>query len=382
MTCWPSCAKAAACCFPSTATPSVVFCRASPAGSKRWPRVRSRSWSRKPATTRSAPCKPASQTGRKWQGRGFAGRLRRLMKPRVAFALALSLVLGSVPERAQAFTHVVVQGDTLASIAEKYYGKIQYEKFLVDANLLGIEGGSPIVKGMRLEVPSVGHRTVKHGDTWEALAAELLGAHTRSDVLSMANGSNPWLTPEEGAEIIVPYNLRVLVSGSNETLVTIAFKYYGDMNKAWVLDRYNGFNGHKIEPNDVVLVPLTDLPLTERGKKAAQDSAGNTCSEALGSVREAQRKVSQEIPALIADVKSGRFVDAAARGGRFLASGALTEPEQAVVNRQLLEAYVALDATGLATQACTEWRKRDKAAVLDPVELSPKILAACARGGM
>jgi hypothetical protein len=92
--------------------------------------------------------------------------------------------------------------------------------------------------------------------------------------------------------------------------------------------------------------------------------------------------VSQEIPALIADVKSGRYVDAAARGGRFLASGALTEPEQAVVNRQLLEAYVALDATGLATQACTEWRKRDKSAVLDPVELSPKILAACARGGM
>ena len=140
-------------------------------------------------------------------------------------------------------------------------------------------------------------------------------------------------------------------------------------------------NGHKIEPNDVVLVPLTDLPLTEAGKKAAQESAGSTCSEAMGGVRDAQRKVSQEIPALIADVKGGRYVDAAARGSRFLASGALTEPEQAIVNRQLLEAYVALDATGLATQACTEWRKRDKSAVLDPVELSPKIIAACARGG-
>ena len=303
------------------------------------------------------------------------------MNSRLPWALLIAIGLGSVPHTASAFTHIVVQGDTLASIAEKYYGKIQYEKFLVDANLLGLEGGSPIVKGMRLEVPSVGHRTVKHGDTWDALAAELLGAGSRSDVLSIANGSNPWLTPEEGAELIVPYNLRVLVSGSNETLVTIAFRYYGDMNKAWVLDRYNGLNGHKIEPNDVVLVPLTDLPLTEAGKKAAQESAGSTCSEAMGGVREAQRKVSQEIPALIADVKGGRYVDAAARGSRFLASGALTEPEQAIVNRQLLEAYVALDATGLATQACTEWRKRDKTAVMDPVELSPKIIAACARGG-
>ena len=304
------------------------------------------------------------------------------MKLRTALTLLVLLDLGAVSHTAQAFTHVVVQGDTLASIAEKYYGKIQYEKFLVDANLLALEGGSPIVKGMRLEVPAVGHRTVKRGDTWELLAAQLLGSAQRSDVLSMANGSSPWLTPEEGAELIVPYNLRVLVTGSNETLVTIAFKYYGDMNKAWVLDRYNGFNGHKIEPHDVVLVPLTDLPLSELGKKAAQESADRTCSEAQGSVRDAQRKVSQEIPALIADVKGGRYVDAAARGSRFLASAALTEPEQALVNRQLLEAYVALDATGLATQACTEWRKRDKNAVLDPVELSPKILAACARGGL
>jgi phage tail protein X len=304
------------------------------------------------------------------------------MKLRTGLPLTLGLGLACAPSTARAFTHIVVQGDTLASIAEKYYGKIQYEKFLVDANLLGLEGGSPIVKGMRLEVPAVGHRTVKHGDTWETLAAELLGAAHRSDVLSIANGSNPWLTPEEGAELIVPYNLRVLVAGSNETLVTIAFKYYGDMNKAWVLDRYNDLNGRKIEPNDVVLVPLSELPFTDLGRKAAQDSAGQTCSEAMGSVRDAQRKVSQEIPALIADVKSGRYVDAAARGSRFLASGALTEPEQALVNRQLLEAYVALDATGLASQACTEWRKRDKQAVLDPVELSPKILAACARGGL
>lgn len=304
------------------------------------------------------------------------------MKFRTTCCLLVALGVGSVLHPAHAFTHIVVQGDTLASIAERYYGKIQYEKFLVDANLLGIEGGSPIAKGMRLEVPAVGHRTAKRGDTWEALAGELLGAPNRADVLSMANGSSPWLTPEEGAELIVPYNLRVLVTGSNETLVTIAFKYYGDMNKAWVLDRYNGLNGRKIEPHDVVLVPLTELPLSEAGKKAAQQSAGNTCSEALGSVREAQRKVSQEVPALIADVKSGRYVDAAARGTRFLASSALTESEQALVNRQLLEAYVALDATGLATQACMEWRKRDKAALLDANELSPKILAACARGGM
>src|SRR6188474_3923544 len=98
------------------------------------------------------------------------------MQPsRFALAALTAIALGTIPQTANAFTHVVVQGDTLASIAEKYYGKIQYEKFLVDANLLAVEGGSPIVKGMRLEVPAVGHRTVKKGETWEQLASRLLG---------------------------------------------------------------------------------------------------------------------------------------------------------------------------------------------------------------
>ena len=104
-------------------------------------------------------------------------------------------------------------GDTLASIAEKYYGKIQYERILVEANLLDLEGGSSITRGMRLEVPALGHRRVGAGDTWESLAEELLGSAKRSDVLALANGSQPWLTPEEGAEISVPYNLRVIVRG-------------------------------------------------------------------------------------------------------------------------------------------------------------------------
>jgi hypothetical protein len=292
----------------------------------------------------------------------------------------LSLLVVTITPDVKGFTHTVQPGDTLASVAEKYYGRIQYEKLLVDANVLGLEGGFPIVRGMRLEVPSLAHRVTRRGETWETLASELLGSPQRSDVLAIANGSNPWLPVDEGAEIIIPYNLRVLVLG-NETIVTIAYKYFGDMNKAWVLDRYNGLNGRKLERGDVVLVPLTDLPLTDAGRKAAQLAAGMACSEASGALRDTQRKVAQEIPALIADVRSGRYVDAVSRAMRFLASGALTEPELAVIHRQLLEAYVALEAPGLAAASCQEWRKRDAQAQLDPAQLSPKIIEACARGG-
>jgi phage tail protein X len=302
--------------------------------------------------------------------------LRRVMKRR-SWLLGLLAFCG-LTSQAQALTHVVTEKDTLASLAERYYGHIQFEKLLVAANDLDARGGTPIVRGMRLEVPAVGHRVVRSGETWETLASELLGSPKRSDVLSLANQSSPWLTPEEGAEIIVPFNLRVLPE-QGDTLITIAYRFYGDMNRAWVLDRYNLLDGRKLQPGDVVLVPLTELPLTDAGKKAARASAGAACSEAQGETRSAQKKVAQEIPALLGDIRSGRYVDAVARGTRFLASAELSEPQVALVHRQLLEAYVALEAPGLATQSCAEWLKRSPGVTLSPVQLSPKILAVCGR---
>jgi LysM repeat protein len=294
-------------------------------------------------------------------------------------ALLFCSLIAITSGQARAFTHVVQRGDTLASIAERVYGTIQHEKLLVTANALEAQGGTSIVPGMRLEVPALAHRRVKRGDTWPALATELLGSAHRADVLAAANGTSPWLTPEEGSEIVVPYNLRVIATPA-DTIVTIAYKYLGDRNKAWVLDHYNGLKGRQLQRGDVVLVPLLDLKLTPDGQRAARVAAGLSRSEGAGSTRETQLRVRDELPALVADIKSGRYIDAVTRGNRFLASGQLSKPTLARVHRQMLEAYVALGAMGLATAACSAWRKADPSARLDPVLTSPKIIAACARG--
>ncbi len=277
----------------------------------------------------------------------------------------------------RALTHVVQKGDTLASIAERYYGRIQHERLLVAANGLDSRGGSPIVVGMRLEVPALSHRRVKKTDNWADLATHHLGSAHRADVLSMANGSSPWLPPADGAEILIPYNLPVMVTNA-DTIVSIAQKYMGDPNKAWVLDHYNAFKGKKLATGDIVLVPLTELALTEDGKKAVAETNPLVCSQASGETRDRQRKVQSELPSLNADVKGGRYVDAVARGNRFLSSSSqLTTEQLANVHRQLLEAYAALDAPGLARAACGEWKKLDPGANLDPVTMSPKLREAC-----
>lgn len=297
---------------------------------------------------------------------------------RMTMALLIAMA-SSLAADASAFTHVVQSGDTLASIAERYYGRIQHEKILVAANGLEDKGGSPIVPGMRLEVPALGHRRVKRGETWPTLAAELLGSAHRAETLAQANGTNAWLPPDEGALIQVPYNLRLLTS-PGDNIVNIAYKYYGDITKAWTLDHYNKLNGRRLELGDVLLVPLTDLPLTDDGKQAAEQSALQTLSESKVEEREVQVGVEAELPALLADVRGGRYVDAVTRGNKFLAMGELSKAQLAVIHRQLLEAYVALGAAGHATAACDAWRENDPRARLDPVLMSPKIITACKRG--
>lgn len=287
--------------------------------------------------------------------------------------LATALTPGG---RAEAFPHVVRAGETLAQIAERTYGRVEMEQVLVAANALDAGGGVPIMPGLRLEIPAVGHHRVSAGETWPALAERLLGDPERSDVLALANDSMPWLTPADGQEIRVPYNLRY-VSGQTDTLLTIAYRFLGERDRAWMLDRYNHLKQKPLRRGTVLLVPLTDLPLTPEGKAEAASAGAVVRSEGAGQAREAQRRVDAELPQLAGDVRSGRYVDAVARANRMLGYGELAFGQIAAIQRQLVEAYVALDAPGLGETACGAWRRADPAARLDPVELSPKILRVC-----
>ena len=288
----------------------------------------------------------------------------------------LSLASLVASSDARAFTHVVKPGETLASIAEHYYGRIHYERILVYANALDACGGSPIVPGMRLEIPAVSHHRVLAGETWQTLARDLLGSEDRGQVLAKVNDGKSWIPPEDGADIVVPYNLRFIVQ-QRETAPSVSKRFFADQESAWMLDRYNGIGGKALQRGDVVLVPLTDLPLTKEGQQAARMSEAAVRSQGGGSAREAQRHVAGELPLLLAELRGGHYLKATVRGNRLLALGDLTVPQVADIHRVLTEAYVALDAAGLAAASCQKWFEADPEAELDPVTVSPKIIAAC-----
>jgi LysM repeat protein len=278
---------------------------------------------------------------------------------------------------AAAFAHIVKPGETLAQIANHLYGDSKYETVLVGANALDVQGGTVIVPGMRLEVPAPGHHTVMRGETWADLALAWLGSDgiSRADLLARANRSAPWVPPVQGQEVEIPAVVSY-IAGDGETVNSIALRFWGDPNRGWELDPYNGRDGVFVKRGEVILVPLPQLKLTDAGRSEARmaaerDGAGG------GMLLDQQQRADAELPQLLADVRYGRYAEALARGNRLLGSGSMTHPQLAIIHRVLLEAYVAIDARPAAIAACAAWRSNDPEASLDPVRVSPKIRAAC-----
>lgn len=294
-------------------------------------------------------------------------------------ALLLASCMALIASDAAAFTHVVSQGETLAQIAIKFYGTPRFETALVGANALDAHGGSAIVAGQPLEIPAPSHHRVQPNETWAELARIHLGDARRAETLARTNGGVSWVQPSLGREIEVPA-VVAHIAAEGETMPQLAQRYLGDINKTWELDGYNARKGdQKLLRGDVVLVPLMDIALTEAGKKAARHAADRIRTEGSGQAYEAQRKAEADIPPMLADVRAGRYLDAVAKGNRVLGSGDLTKPQLATIHRALVDAYVALDAHGLAAGACMAFRNNANPAdtQLDPRTVSPKVRTAC-----
>lgn len=299
---------------------------------------------------------------------------------RLAIACALLMTwLASVTARADypTFIHVVREGETLASIAQAYYGDPRRESVLVAENGLEAEGGAAIVVGVRLVVPHVAYHRVAAGETWSSIAEQYFGAASRAFAIQEANPSVEGSQPAEGAELLIPYPLRH-VADQRDTVNHLATEYYGDLAEARTLRRFNNMRpSARLTRGQVILVPLRDLVLSAEGQRSVEVAMPVVVTGGgSGEVRELQERIAAQLPALQDEVHHGQFTEALAHGSQLLGSGELTGNQIVTIQRALAVCYVALDRHDLAVAAFREALARQPDLELDSRRTSPTVLRA------
>ncbi len=295
----------------------------------------------------------------------------------LALVLALSPWVLASSARADfpSYVHVVREGETLASIAQRYYGDPRREAVLVAENGLEAEGGAAIVVGVRLVIPHVGYHRVVLGESWASIAEEHYGSSSRAFAIVEANPSVEGPVPPEGAELLIPYPLRH-VADQRDTLNHVAQEYFGDTSASRALRRFNGLRSIRLTRGQVILVPLADLVLSEEGRHAVEEATAPTVPSGGGDVRDLQERIAAELPAVQEEVRRGQYTEAVAHGSRLLGAGELTGNQIVTIERALAVAYVALGREDLAIAAFSEALSRQPDLELDSRRTSPTVLAA------
>lgn len=288
------------------------------------------------------------------------------------FAVLLGIVAARVEAQDSAYIHVVRAGETLASIAQTYYGDPKREQVLVAENGLTDQGGSAIVEGLRLVIPTVRYHSVSEGDTFRELSQRYYGDAERAGVIMRANDKKPGSTPDVGAQLLIPYPVRHVVK-QGESLSMVAEQYYEGKDDQRLLRSFNP-GKPRMTRGHIVLVPLVDLKLSAEGRKRVEQSVGGRVE--MGETRAAQVRIEQRLPELREHVQKGRFIEAVALGNELLGSGQVTGYQQISIQRELATTYVALGREDLAVASFRSVLEKQPDLELDTVRTSPRVLKA------
>jgi hypothetical protein len=297
--------------------------------------------------------------------------------------------------------HRVEAGESASSIARFYYGDYELADLLVEYN-----GGGDAAKirvDQRLKIPICPEHRVRAGDAWSVLAERYVD---RGDVwpsIAILNGMLPEKPLTIGTRIVFPVVMPHTLS-RGETLAVLARRYYGDPERADVLQQFNAIDDpRRLSVGQTIDVPLIDFraagkpaetdppPPAERAKRDLAATAGG--EEATVVEKRAEPKIppaepEPEKPAGLPFAEPlARAADAIDRGeferARTTIESLLERVEAAGTDEaktRLWEMaatlYVAYDEPQRACEAFRKLAALPAEPDLDPDRVSPKIRRA------
>ncbi len=292
------------------------------------------------------------------------------------FLLVLCLGLATASMTAPR-SHTVQRGESVSSIAKRYYGSYELTELLLQFN------GKPdavIRPGEKLVIPLCPIHRVRGGDTLSRLAQRYLGKPLAYREIAALNDLDPARPLQVGQQIVIP----VVFShdlGRGESLAALAQRFYGDADMGRLLQTFNGIE----DPRRLAVGQSIEIPLVSfrKGGKAPEPAPVPV------KPTPKPKPVVLETPRYIDKLALARK---AYKLGEFIRTRELLERLQPDVLRDGNEAeriellrlpafvYVAFD---LPVQACAAHRSLARLTPktrLDPDFVSPKIrrvLAEC-----
>lgn len=306
-------------------------------------------------------------------------------------------LLSGTPARGNRYvTYVVRPNDTPESIAAEYYGNRARAQFITEFNSL--PPGARLKAGQLLRVPTSYKYRLNQGETLLDLAQRLLGDRRRAPLLAQLSGLLPSDKIGPGTEIQLPFHFVHIVK-PHETLASIARTYYGDPTQAKLIAMYNfrkSANQPPV-PGERLVVPIIHVrvravrlpPGPHRSARSRPPPLQMpvTTTEPSFPDAEYQRKMDAELAEKVKSrvrsaeraYQEGKYTEVPAALIKLLTEVDPSEAQLIEIYRLLAFAYVALGETELAVKALREVLDRQPDFQLDPVQTSPKILAALER---
>ena len=290
--------------------------------------------------------------------------------------------------------HEVRPGETLASLAKRYYGSTALGDMLgtyngLDGKYTGLDG--KLEPGKTLRLPS-GRDYVAHaGDSWSRLAKSQLGDAALAGPLAELNGSSAETPLRIGQQLAIPVLVDYRVT-PGDSFARIARRFYGGPNRAGFLQRFNRMsNARWLQVGQLLRVPLTrslaepPAPESDRLPAAPAEAARPEKTAGLPSVAAAPvlDELREELRQGNSAYSDGSYDTALERleplRAEVMARGSL--PERRELLRYLAFAYVAYGRTEDACSAYRALMEIEPSPPLDPDRISPKIRDVLARCG-